>query len=143
MYYICLYEPEIAQNVGAIFRTCSCKNLKVIIIEPTGFLWINVKFRRAQLDYSCDVDRVNSFHDFIKKYHNYRKILLTAHCDLSITAIKLQPEDILVFGRESNGIEAEYIKYFNLLTYLPMNNKSRSFNLAASVNLSIGYLNMY
>jgi tRNA (cytidine/uridine-2'-O-)-methyltransferase len=34
---IVLYETEIAQNVGAIMRTCVAVDAKLHIIEPLGF----------------------------------------------------------------------------------------------------------
>ncbi|HEY1943583.1 MAG TPA: TrmH family RNA methyltransferase, partial [Roseiarcus sp.] len=34
---LALYEPDIAQNVGAMLRTCACLGVDAAIIEPAGF----------------------------------------------------------------------------------------------------------
>ena len=34
---LALYEPDIAQNAGAMMRTCACLGVDAAIIEPAGF----------------------------------------------------------------------------------------------------------
>ena len=48
---IALYQPDIPQNTGNIFRLATCLGLEVDIIEPTGFLFDDNKFKRAMMDY--------------------------------------------------------------------------------------------
>jgi tRNA (cytidine/uridine-2'-O-)-methyltransferase len=34
---LALFEPDIAQNAGAMMRTCACLGVEAAIIEPAGF----------------------------------------------------------------------------------------------------------
>ena len=34
---LALFEPDIAQNAGAMLRTCACLGVEAAIIEPAGF----------------------------------------------------------------------------------------------------------
>jgi tRNA (cytidine/uridine-2'-O-)-methyltransferase len=34
---LALFEPDIAQNTGAMIRTCACLGVDAAIIEPAGF----------------------------------------------------------------------------------------------------------
>ena len=44
---IALYQPDIPQNTGNIFRLGACLDVSVDIIEPTGFIFDDKKFRRS------------------------------------------------------------------------------------------------
>lgn len=48
---LALFEPDIAQNTGAIMRTCACLGVGAAIIEPAGFRIGDSRFRRAGMDY--------------------------------------------------------------------------------------------
>jgi tRNA(Leu) C34 or U34 (ribose-2'-O)-methylase TrmL len=48
---LALYEPDIAQNAGAMMRTCACFGVDVAVIEPAGFRMADSRFRRAGMDY--------------------------------------------------------------------------------------------
>ena len=50
-----LYEPDIPQNTGTLFRLAACLGLAVDLIEPCGFLMDDRRLRRAGMDY---LDRV-------------------------------------------------------------------------------------
>src|SRR6478752_4086276 len=53
---IALYQPDIAQNTGAILRLAACLNVAVDIIGPAGFDISSRALRRAALDYFDKVD---------------------------------------------------------------------------------------
>ncbi len=60
---LALYEPDIAQNAGAMFRSCACLGVDAAIIEPAGFRIGDSRFRRAAMDY---LERVPiAVHDFV------------------------------------------------------------------------------
>ena len=48
---IALYQPEIAQNVGAVLRLGACFGVAVDLIEPMGFAWDDRRVRRTAMDY--------------------------------------------------------------------------------------------
>lgn len=130
---VVLYEPEIPQNTGSILRTCSCFDIPLSLIRPFGFVLTDKAFRRAKLDYSVELEILDSKEDFFAKYKTNRKILLTPHSENTLEEMKFLPGDILFFGRESNGVEKEIAAKMDYLISIPMSNRCRSLNLAASV----------
>ena len=48
---LALYQPDIAQNTGAMLRTCACLGVRAAIIEPAGFPVSDRHFRRSGMDY--------------------------------------------------------------------------------------------
>src|SRR6202046_5782810 len=48
---LALFEPDIAQNTGAMMRTCACLGVDAAIIEPAGVRVNDSRFRRAAMDY--------------------------------------------------------------------------------------------
>src|SRR6202041_3142093 len=48
---LALFEPDIAQNTGAMMRTCACLGVDAAIIEPAGVRINDSRFRRAAMDY--------------------------------------------------------------------------------------------
>ena len=48
---LALFEPDIAQNTGAMMRTCDCLGVDAAIIEPAGFRMADSRFKRAAMDY--------------------------------------------------------------------------------------------
>ena len=53
---IALYQPDIPQNTGNIFRLSACLGISVDIIEPTGFIFNDKKFKRSAMDYIDHID---------------------------------------------------------------------------------------
>ena len=141
---IVLYEPEIPNNVGAIIRTCHCLALELILIEPLGFIMQDRELKRAAMDYKPVITIIKSIGDFLNIYSNYRKILFTPHTSFSIETFQKSymntPNsyygDLLIFGRESNGMEQDIVNYMDLLVSLPMTPDIRSFNLSVSVSMA-------
>lgn len=139
--YVVLYEPRMASNVGAIVRTCSCFEISIIVIEPVGFQWRDPDFKRAKLDYNTDITIIPSFSEFLEKFKDHRKILLTPHTNLTTKEFQFLEQDVLCFGRETNGVELENMQYFEQLLRIEMAENCRSFNLASSVAMTISSLN--
>ena len=48
---IALFEPDIPQNTGNIFRLGACLGIEVDIIEPTGYVFDDKRFKRSSMDY--------------------------------------------------------------------------------------------
>ena len=55
---IALYEPDIPQNAGAIFRVAACLGVPVDVIEPCGFVLDDRRLRRVAMDYGAQTDLV-------------------------------------------------------------------------------------
>ena len=134
---VALYEPEMPSNVGGIIRTCACFDTPLYVIEPVGFFWRDSDLKRAKMDYKADVNILENFASFLEIFKNHRKILLTPHTTHTINNFEFQDNDVLCFGRESNGIELENMKYFDHLLSIEMSPNCRSLNLSISVGITL------
>ena len=130
---LCLFQPEIAGNVGAVMRLGACMGVPVDLIEPMGFDWDDKRVRRTAMDYidHVDVTRFSSFEPG-------RLILFTTRGLASPSEFKFQPDDILMFGKESGGVPAQVAAASHARLRIPIRREVRSFNLATSAALALG-----
>ena len=134
IFEVALYETQIPLNLGAIMRTCACLDVLLHIIEPLGFIFTNKQsLGRAALDYEPNYLLHNSFEDFLWNTSQQRKIIFTPHTSLSMGDFTFKEGDILVFGREEDGMEPINMSKCDGLVAIPMSPRARSLNLAASV----------
>ena len=134
---IALYQPDIPQNTGNIFRLGACLGISVDIIEPTGFIFDDKKFKRSAMDYLDHIDYKRHidwqhFYDW-KKENNFRLILMTTKSQESLYNFKFNHSDILLFGRESAGVPKSLHKTIKNKLKIPINKKTRSLNVAMTV----------
>ena len=107
---LALYEPDIPQNTGAILRLAACLGVAVDVIEPTGFVMTDRKLRRAGLDYiaqtTLQTHRSWSAFDSERRaaVQPARLVLLTTSGDTSHIDFRFRADDILMAGRESEGV---------------------------------------
>ena len=136
---LCLFEPEIAGNVGAVMRLGACMGVPVDLIEPMGFEWDDKRVRRTAMDYvdHVDVVRHHSFRAF-REVTPGRLILFTTKGDASPYDFKFLPGDILLFGKESGGVPADIAGASDARLRIPIRADVRSFNLATSAALALG-----
>ena len=133
--HIALYKPDIPQNVGAIIRLGACLNLKIHIIEPCGFNLNDPRFKRVVMDYLglSKIFRYEDYHNFIAKNKKKRIVLMTTKAKKLYHKFNFKKNDILMFGRESSGVPEILHKTIKNKVKVPMNNKTRSLNVAMSV----------
>ena len=132
---IALYEPDIPQNTAAIIRTCACLGAKLEIIEPCGFLLSDKRFKRVVMDY-MDWDKIDIYQSpekFFEAKKNQRIILMTTKASVSYTKFKFEKNDTILFGRESAGVPESVHQLINDRLKIPMNENTRSLNIASSV----------
>ena len=139
---IALYQPDIPQNTGNIFRLGACLGVSIDIIEPTGFIFDDKRFKRSAMDYLDHIDYKRHidwqhFYDW-KKENNFRLILMTTKSQESLYKFKFNPSDILLFGRESAGVPKNIHKIVDHRLKIPMKGGVRSINLSSSVALVLG-----
>jgi tRNA (cytidine/uridine-2'-O-)-methyltransferase len=136
---LCLFEPEIAGNVGAVMRLGACFGVPVDLIEPMGFEWDDKRVRRTAMDYveHVEVLRHASF-DAFRTATPGRLILFTTKGDASPYEFFFSPDDILMFGKESGGVPAEIANACDAKLRIPIQAEVRSFNLATSAALALG-----
>tara|TARA_B100002051_G_C16312390_1_gene428187 strand:+ start:34 stop:483 length:450 start_codon:yes stop_codon:yes gene_type:complete len=133
--HIALYKPDIPQNTGAIIRLGACLNLKIHIIEPCGFNLNDPRFKRVVMDYLglSKVFRYENYNNFIAKNKNKRIVLMTTKAKKLYHKFNFKKNDVLMFGRESSGVPEILHKTIKNKVKVPMNNKTRSLNVAMSV----------
>ncbi|HLH49248.1 MAG TPA: tRNA (cytidine(34)-2'-O)-methyltransferase [Roseiarcus sp.] len=138
---LALYQPDIAQNAGAMLRTCACFGAAAAIIGPTGFPSSDRHFRRAGMDYLDHVtverhDSWRAFEDWRRK-EGLRLVLLTtkgaiAHWDFSFAA-----GDIILVGRESAGAPAEVHDAADARLRIPIRPAMRSLNVSVAAGIAL------
>jgi len=139
---IALYQPDIPQNTGNIFRLGACLGVSVDIIEPTGFIFDDKRFKRSAMDYLDHIDYKKHidwqhFYDWTKK-NNFRLILMTTKSQNNLYNFKFNPSDILLFGRESAGVPENIHNIVDHRLTILMKDGVRSINLSSSVALVLG-----
>ena len=139
---IALYQPDIPQNTGNIFRLGACMGVAVDIIEPTGFVFDDKKFRRSAMDYidHLEYKKHNDWKHFYKwiKENKFRLILMTTKSEDSLYNFEFRSSDILLFGRESAGVPDNIHQIVDHRLTIPMKDGVRSINLSSSVALVLG-----
>jgi tRNA (cytidine/uridine-2'-O-)-methyltransferase len=148
---VALYQPDIAQNTGAILRLAACLSTPVDIIGPTGFDMTDRALRRAGMDYLDHVDlaRHESFESYLASRTSPasrgggtecrgRLLLLTAHASASIYDFAFSPTDTLLLGRESAGAPESVHAAADARLRIPIAPGLRSLNLALAAALALG-----
>ena len=136
---LCLFEPEIAGNVGAVMRLGACMGVAVDLVEPMGFEWDDRRVRRTAMDYvdHVEVARHPSFRAF-RDATRGRLVLFTTKGDCSPYDFSFQDDDILLFGKESGGVPSDVAAACDAKLRIPIRPEVRSFNLATSAALALG-----
>jgi tRNA (cytidine/uridine-2'-O-)-methyltransferase len=137
---IALFEPEIAQNVGAVLRLGACMGAGVDLIEPMGFAWDDRRVRRTAMDYIDHVatTRHAGFDAFRATLGSRRLVLFTTKATQSVYDFAFAADDVLLFGKESAGVPPAIADACGARLRIPMRAQVRSMNLAASAALALG-----
>ena len=136
MMHIVLVNPEIPQNTGNIARTCAATGAKLHLIEPLGFEISDKYLKRAGLDYwrLMTYELHKSWEDFLAACPNAVLHYATTKAPRSYCEAQYGPEDYLVFGRETKGLdEALLARNYERCIRIPMIPEARSLNLSNSV----------
>ncbi|PYJ22498.1 MAG: tRNA (cytidine(34)-2'-O)-methyltransferase [Verrucomicrobia bacterium] len=136
MFNVVLIEPEIPPNTGNIGRLCLATRSTLHLVKPLGFSLDDRQLRRAGLDYWDEVDvRLWDSFDALRRAQQSkaRYFFLTTKSKRPFYEVKFQPEDFLVFGRETKGLPKDLLaaNMDNCIT-IPMHG-TRSLNLATAV----------
>ncbi len=129
---IAMFQPDIAQNTGAVMRLCACLGVDLDIIEPCGFILDDEKLRRVAMDYIDIVKyrRHLSWQHFLDYYKGRRLVLLSTKASDDYLDFKFAPNDILILGRESAGVPEEVAEVCDSKVKVDMINGVRSLNVA-------------
>ncbi len=133
---IVLVNPEIPQNTGNIARTCAATGAALHLVKPLGFSLDDKYMKRAGLDYwfLADVRVHESWEDFLKASPGARMHFATTKAPRDHCQAKYAPDDFLVFGRETRGLDEELLaRNYERCIRIPMRPEARSLNLSNSV----------
>ncbi|PHR55072.1 MAG: rRNA methyltransferase [Robiginitomaculum sp.] len=138
---IVLYQPDIAQNLGAAMRLCACFGVSLEIIEPCGFPLTSKALRRTAMDYGVTdtLIRHKSWESFVnvEESEGNRIVLLTTKAAKPITDFTFTAKDTLLFGRESQGVPENVHDRSDARLYIPIVKDARSFNLVSSASMAL------
>ena len=142
---IALFEPDIPQNTGNIFRLSACLGIPVDIIEPTGFIFDDKRFKRALMDYIKFINYKKhldwkEFYQWSQE-NNFRLVLLTTKSKTKYTNFNFSELDIIIFGRESAGVPDYVHNQVHERLTIPMQKGLRSLNISSSVAMVVGEVN--
>lgn len=138
--HIVLVEPEIPANTGNISRTCAATGAVLHLVRPLGFSTEDKQLKRAGLDY---------WHLLDVRYHDSLDALWSAHPEGRFfyastkggqwyTAIDYQPDDFLVFGKETAGLPRPILeRYAQQVVRIPLRSEARSLNLSNAVAIVV------
>lgn len=134
-----LYQPDIPQNTGTILRLAACLGLGADIVEPCGFVLTDKRLKRAGLDYleSVDLVRHSSWTAF-ECARTRRLVLLTTRAPTAYTAFAFEPGDLLLLGRESEGVPEAVHRTADARLTIPMQAGQRALNVAVAAAMVTG-----
>ena len=139
---IALFEPDIPQNTGNILRLSACLGIPVDIIEPTGFIFDDKRFKRALMDYIKFINYKKhldwkEFYQWSQE-NKFRLVLLTTKSKTNYTSFNFSELDIIIFGRESAGVPDYVHNQVNERLTIPIQKGLRSINISSSVAMVVG-----
>ena len=133
---LALYQPDIAQNCGALIRTAACLGARLAVIEPCGFVFGDRFMQRAAMDYAerAAVERYESWTRFQAgigtRQPRGRLINIETDGETPYTSFSFRPGDILLLGSEAQGTPPGIAAACNARVHIPMQPGVRSLNVA-------------
>ncbi|MBI5361559.1 MAG: tRNA (cytidine(34)-2'-O)-methyltransferase [Planctomycetes bacterium] len=141
-----LVHPEIPHNTGCAARLSAALGLPLHLVEPLGFSLEDKYLKRAGLDYWPLVELVvhpnweaalATLARGSRRPIEERLKLFSARGGSSLFATEFLPDDVLVFGCESQGLPPAIVKGREARrVYVPIRPAIRSLNLANVVCLA-------
>ena len=139
--HVALIEPEIPPNTGNIARLCGATFTPLHLVGKLGFRVDEKSVRRAGLDYWEAVEI--HYHRNIEALYQFlpdcRFLYFSTKAECRYTDFPYQPNDCLIFGRETRGLPEELLRQnWDRCLRIPMPNpRIRSLNLATSAGIAL------
>jgi tRNA (cytidine/uridine-2'-O-)-methyltransferase len=138
---LALFEPDIAQNAGAMLRTCACLGVDAAIIEPAGFRTNDSRFRRAAMDYvsALTLESHDSWATFAawRAESRRRLTLLTTKGETCLWDFAFRETDIILVGRESAGVPEAVQASADVRLHIPIQPHLRSLNVGIAATIAM------
>jgi len=138
--HVVLVEPEIPPNTGNVARLCAATKTRLYLIEPLGFKLEDAQLKRAGMDYWQHVQwqRWPNWTEFSNALPPNSRLWFVEDGGSTVYSdARFQPEDFLVFGRETAGLPRTLLEqHADRWLRIPMlNPQARSLNLSNCVAL--------
>ncbi|MFL0175590.1 tRNA (cytidine(34)-2'-O)-methyltransferase [Mycobacterium sp. SMC-13] len=138
---VLFYSPRIAPNTGNAIRMVAATGAELHLVEPLGFDLSEPKLRRAGLDYH-DLASVTVHADLETAWQALlpaRVFAFTAHANSSFADVAYQADDVLMFGPEPTGLDAETLAdpHITQQVRIPMIPGRRSLNLSNAAAVAV------
>ncbi len=137
--HVALIEPEIPPNTGNVARLCAATGCALHLVGPLGFRIDDRELKRAGLDYwhSIDIVHHGSLDAFLAATGGLQRWFLSTHAERSYASAPFEPGDVLVFGKETQGLPKDVLARFpNRALRIPMRPGSvRSINLSTAAGI--------
>jgi tRNA (cytidine/uridine-2'-O-)-methyltransferase len=138
---IVLVHPEIPPNTGNVIRLAANTGARLHLVEPLGFSMDDRQLKRAGLDYhELACVRVHPSWANCRAFLGERRLFAFApRAPMSFNEVSYREDDVLVFGREADGLPPEVLAEFapQALLRLPMRPGNRSLNLSNAVAVAV------
>jgi tRNA (cytidine/uridine-2'-O-)-methyltransferase len=139
---IVLFQPDLAANFGASIRLCACLGAQLDYIEPAGFPLSDKVLKRVALDYGPQVSivRHDSWAAFqaARAAQGSRLVAVETGCAQPHTGLSFRPDDLLLFGRETEGLPVDVLADCDEAVSIPMVPGARSLNLVTAAAIVMG-----
>ncbi|MCC6492234.1 MAG: tRNA (cytidine(34)-2'-O)-methyltransferase [Pirellulales bacterium] len=139
-WHVVLYQPEIPYNTGSVGRTCVAVGAKLWLVRPLGFRVDDYYLRRAGLDYweHLEWQVVDDWAELVCRLPSERHWYFTKRAQRAYTDPSFAAGDVLVFGRESQGLPPELLHgRSDRCLRIPTRPQVRSLNLSNSVAVAL------
>jgi len=138
---LALYQPDIAQNAGAILRLGACFGARVHIVHPAAFALTDRNLKRAGMDY-LEIAALVEHDDFSAFEHwriaaRRRLVALSSKGVASLPGFAFRDGDVLLLGRESAGLPDAVREGADALLRLPIRRETRSLNVANAASIAL------
>lgn len=138
--HVVLVEPEIPPNTGNVARLCAATGCALHLVEPLGFRIDDRELKRAGLDYwhALGVVVHPSLDAFMETTASMRRWFFSTHAQRSYADVTFARGDMLVFGRETQGLPKALIAaHAEQALRIPMRPDSvRSINLSTAAGIA-------
>jgi tRNA (cytidine/uridine-2'-O-)-methyltransferase len=137
---LALFQPDIPQNLGGSIRLAACLWVGLDVIEPCGFPLSDRALKRAALDYAAEADiaRHDSWEAFLAARSPRRLVLFTTRAAQPLHGFRFDPEDVLLFGRESAGVPDDVHAAAHARLVIPIRPQTRSLNVVTAAAMALG-----
>ena len=141
MFDIVLVQPEIPPNTGNVIRLAANTGARLHLVRPLGFSLDDKQLKRAGLDYHeyATMAVHDSWNALMQMMKGRRMFAFATHAERLFSDVRYARDDVLVFGREADGLPADILEAFpaDMRLRLPMRPGNRSINLSNAVAITV------